>query len=160
MLFLLTINGKVFSLNLWKKLSNFLALRQRVRFRHWSNLKISSNVYIFSTQNLMIEKQTTILNLCIHSIWSQVLSELYTFCLRITQLYAHAHVKSWPGRVQFAVSKNLCKQNVKWKPTVYVHFYAKIDFDSVNTFIQLIPNSKKNIVLNLQQCLYHTIHET
>ena len=143
MLILQPINGKVSSLNFLKKLSNFLVLRQRVCFKHWSNLKISSNFHILSTHNLMIVKQTTIINWCIHSIWIQVSSVLCTFCLRITQVYAHAHVKSWTGRVQLTVSKNLCKQNVKWKPTVYAHFYAKLDFGSVNASIQQIPNAEK-----------------
>ena len=62
--------------------------------------------------------------------------------------------------VQLIESKNLCKQNVKWKPTVFAHFYTKLKFGSLNTLIQLIPNSEKNIALNYQQYLYHTIHET
>ena len=135
-------------------------MRQRDRFKPWSNLKRSSNFYILPTHNLMIVKQTNILNGYNRSIWIQAPSVLCIFYLSITQVYAHAHVKSWTGRVQLTMSKNLCKQNVKWKPTVYTHFYANLEFGSLNSSIQLIPNSEKNLVLNPQQYLYRTIHQT
>ena len=57
--------------------------------------------------------------------------------------FSHAQVKSRTESVQLTVSKNLCQQNVKWKPTVPAHFYAKLEFGLLNTSIQLIHNSEK-----------------
>ena len=71
----------------------------------------------------MIVKQAPILNWCIQGTCIAVPLSLWTFCLSITQVYAHEHVKCWTGIVQLTESKNVCKQNVKWKPTVSAHFY-------------------------------------
>ena len=51
-------------------------------------------------------------------------------------------LKSWIGRARLTVSKSLCIQNVKWKPTLSANFYAKLKFGSVFTSVQLIPSSR------------------